>query len=59
MPRRFVMKMAGTLESIGGPLSLPFAGVHVVERQAVYRPVLAGKAARVAPALQPVLAGGG
>jgi SAM-dependent methyltransferase len=56
-PRRMMLKLARGLETIGGPLSLPFAGVHVIEAtKQVYRPVLVRKALRSAPALRPALA---
>jgi SAM-dependent methyltransferase len=58
--RRIVMKMAKGFEAVGGPLSLPFAGVHVIEAtKQVFRPVPLRKSARISPSLQPALAGNG
>ncbi len=38
--RRFVIRSAPTIERLGAALSLPFAGVHVVEAiKQVHRPV--------------------
>jgi SAM-dependent methyltransferase len=56
--RRVVMKMASSFEAVGGPLSLPFAGVHVIEAiKQVYRPATVRKPARAMPVLRPALAG--
>jgi SAM-dependent methyltransferase len=58
--RRLILKMARGFQAVGGPLSLPFAGVHVIEAtKQVYRPVPMRKTLRVAPKLQPVLLGNG
>ncbi len=57
---RLIMQMAPAMERLGASLSLPFAGVHVIEAtKQVYRPVMARKAVRVMPTLQPVLVPGG
>jgi SAM-dependent methyltransferase len=54
--RRFLLKSAMGWERLGASLSLPFAGVHVIEAtKQVYRPALAGKLVRVRNLLQPVL----
>ena len=54
--RRFILQTAMGWERIGASLSLPFAGLHVIEAtKQVYRPALAGKMARVRGLLQPVL----
>jgi SAM-dependent methyltransferase len=56
--RNFMLRFAPLLERFGRPLSLPLAGVHVIEAtKQLYRPVLARKALRIAPEFQPVLAG--
>jgi SAM-dependent methyltransferase len=56
--RRLVMKMAGSFEAIGGPLSLPFAGLHVIEvMKQVYRPATVRRASRALGVLRPTLAG--
>ncbi len=53
---RLIMQMAPAMERLGATLSLPFAGVHIIEAtKQVYRPVMARKAARGLPSLQPVL----
>lgn len=55
--RRYVLRTAMAWERIGSALSLPFAGVYVIEAtKQVYRPALAGKASRVRSMLEPVLA---
>jgi SAM-dependent methyltransferase len=57
--RKLILKMAGAAEAVGARLSLPLAGVHIVEAtKQVYRPVLARKAARVSAVLRPILVGG-
>lgn len=54
--RRFMLRTAMGWERLGASLSLPFAGVHVIEAtKQVYRPALTGKMARVRGLLQPVL----
>jgi len=54
--RRFILQTAMGWERLGASLSLPFAGLHVIEAtKQVYRPALAGKMARVRGLLQPVL----
>lgn len=56
--RRLILKTAPLIERFGATLSLPFAGVHVIEAtKQVYRPVpvKARKAARHLPQLQPAL----
>jgi SAM-dependent methyltransferase len=58
--RRVILRMAKGFEAFGGPLSLPFAGVHVIEAtKQVFRPIPVRKAVRASPAMQPVLAGKG
>ena len=54
--RRLILEIAPLIERIGASLSLPFAGVHVIEAtKQVYRPVPVRKALRSLPRLQPVL----
>lgn len=54
--RGFMLRSAPMWERVGSALSLPFAGVHVIEAtKQVYRPAVTGKAARVRAMLQPVL----
>lgn len=54
--RRFMLRTALGWERLGASLSLPFAGVHVIEAtKQVYRPAVSGKLARVRGLLQPVL----
>ncbi len=56
--RRLILKMASGIEAFGGPLSLPFAGVHVIEAtKQVFRPAPVRKAVRLSPAMAPALAG--
>lgn len=56
VPRRLALRSAVAFERIGAGLSLPFAGVHVMEAvKQLYRPVSARKAVR-AVRLSPVLA---
>jgi SAM-dependent methyltransferase len=58
MKRKVILKMAAATEAIGARLSLPLAGVHIIEAtKQVYRPVLARKAARIPAVLRPILAG--
>jgi hypothetical protein len=58
MRRKIVLKAAAATEAVGARLSLPLAGVHIVEAtKQVYRPVLARKGARVPAVLRPILAG--
>lgn len=59
--RRILLRSASAFESIGAKLSLPGAGVHVVEAtKQLYRPVTARRLARRAlPSLPPVLAPAG
>jgi hypothetical protein len=54
---RWVLKSAQMWERAGAALSLPFAGVHIVEAtKQVYRPVLERRERRrLIPALDPVL----
>jgi len=55
--RRTVLRTAVAWERVGATLSLPFAGVHIIEAtKQVYRPVASRKVARrfvLAPALLP------
>ncbi len=52
---RIIMQIAPAMERIGAILSLPFAGVHIIEAtKQVYRPALAKKMVRALPSLQPV-----
>ena len=56
--RRLLLEIAPLIERFGATLSLPFAGVHVIEAtKQVYRPVpvKARKAMRALPQLQPAL----
>ena len=54
--RRLVLEMAPLIELVGASLSLPFAGVHIIEAtKQVYRPVPVRKAVRGLSRLQPVL----
>jgi SAM-dependent methyltransferase len=54
--RQFFLRTALAWERIGTNLPLPFAGVYVIEAtKQVYRPALAGKAARVRGLLSPIL----
>lgn len=54
--RKFFLRSALAWERLGGSLPYPFAGVYVIEAtKQVYRPALAGKAARVRGLLQPIL----
>ena len=54
--RKFILRTALAWERIGASLSLPFSGIYVIEAtKQVYRPALAGKAARVRRLLQPML----
>ena len=51
MPRNWFLRTAVAWERAGASLSLPFAGVHVVEAtKQVYKPVAARKRARQAEA---------
>ena len=52
------LRSALAWERVGAALSLPFAGVHIVEAtKQVYRPIPARRErARLVPALQPALA---
>jgi SAM-dependent methyltransferase len=53
--RRFLLRSALAWERIGANLSLPFAGVYMIEAtKQVYRPALAGKMSRVRGLLQPI-----
>jgi len=60
VPRTWFLRSAVAWERAGATLSLPFAGVHVVEAtKQVYKPVQARKRARLRvlePVLDPVLA---
>ena len=52
---RLIMQIAPAMEQLGSALSLPFAGVHIIEAtKQVYRPVLAKRVMRGLQALQPV-----
>ncbi|MGI6244177.1 MAG: methyltransferase domain-containing protein [Pseudochelatococcus sp.] len=57
VPRRLALRSAVAWERIGAGLSLPFAGVHVMEAvKQLYRPVVARelrKSARIAPVFVP------
>lgn len=54
--KRFFLRTALAWERFGAALSLPFAGVHVIEAtKQVYRPAIAGKTQRVRGLLEPVL----
>jgi SAM-dependent methyltransferase len=54
--RRMALRLAASLEAIGGPMSLPFSGVHVIEAtKQVYRPVPVRKLARLPVGLEPAL----
>lgn len=56
LQRKFFLQTAGIWERIGANLPLPFAGVYVIEAtKQVYRPALAGKAARIRGLLPPIL----
>lgn len=56
MPRGLWMRSSYAWERVGSSLSLPFAGVHLVEAtKQVYRPIPARKV-RLAPVLEPALA---
>jgi SAM-dependent methyltransferase len=53
--RTFFLRTALAWEHVGAGLSLPFSGVYVIEAtKQVYRPALAGKAARIRGLLQPI-----
>lgn len=55
MERRFVMRGALAWERFGSSLSLPFAGVHVIEAtKQIYRPAISGKASRLRGILEPI-----
>ena len=57
IPRRSFLRSAATWERVGATLSLPFAGVHIIEAtKTLYRPVAVRAARRVATQLRPVLA---
>lgn len=59
MTSRWFLRTAVAWERMGGNLSLPFAGVHVVEAtKQLYRPIPVRRP-RIAPALEPVLVPGG
>jgi len=50
------LRFAPTIERIGTALSLPFAGVHIIEAtKQLYRPLPARRASRIGAQLQPVL----
>lgn len=54
--RKFFLQTAMIWERIGANLPLPFSGVYVIEAtKQVYRPALAGKAARLRGLLPPIL----
>jgi SAM-dependent methyltransferase len=56
IPRRMFLKSAVAWERLGTTLSLPFAGVHVIEAtKTLYRPVPVRSARRVPVRLQPLL----
>lgn len=56
IPRRAFLKSAVAWERLGTTLSLPFAGVHVIEAtKTLYRPVAVRQARRVPARLAPVL----
>jgi SAM-dependent methyltransferase len=56
IPRQFVLRTAMAWERIGVGLSLPFAGVYIIEAaKQVYRPAVAGKAQRIRGLLEPIL----
>jgi SAM-dependent methyltransferase len=56
IPRRTFLKSAVAWERLGTTLSLPFAGVHIIEAtKTLYRPVPVRSARRAAVRLQPVL----
>ncbi len=51
-----ITHVAPAMERIGATLSLPFAGVHIIEAtKQVYRPILAKRAIRALPVLKPAL----
>jgi len=56
--RGLVLRTAGAFERVGAALSLPGAGVHIVEAtKQLYRPLVArARGRRPAPALEPVFA---
>lgn len=54
--RRFFLRTAMAWERLGGSLPLRLGGLYLIEAtKQVYRPALAGKAARVRGLLQPIL----
>jgi len=56
IPRRSFLSSAGAWERAGMALSLPFAGVHVIEAtKTLYRPVAVRTQRRVAARMSPVL----
>lgn len=56
IPRRLMLKSAMAWERLGTTLSLPFAGVHIIEAtKTLYRPVPVRSARRVPVRMQPVL----
>lgn len=53
---QWMLKLAPAFERVGTALSLPFAGVHVIEAtKQLYRPVLARRAQRASTRLMPAL----
>ncbi len=56
IPRRFYLKTATAWERLGTSLSLPFAGVHVIEAsKTLYRPVAVRQVRRTSVRMSPVL----
>ena len=56
IPRRFFLKTATAWERLGTSLSLPFAGVHVIEAsKTLYRPVAVRQMRRTGVRMSPVL----
>jgi hypothetical protein len=56
IPRRSFLSSAGAWERAGMALSLPFAGVHVIEAtKTLYRPIAVRPQRRVAARMSPVL----
>ncbi len=54
--RRIFLRSADIWERVGATLSIPFAGVHIIEAsKQIYRPALVRKAVRVRAPLRPVL----
>lgn len=52
----WMLKLAPAFERFGTLLSLPFAGVHIIEAtKQLYRPVMARRGARISARMQPAL----